>query len=52
MPKYWIRFHVGECPLCGRDRGWKERVVGEKPSDWNERYVAMSYEECYDWCDR
>jgi hypothetical protein len=49
--KYWYRYHVGECPVCGRDKSFKERVYGERPEDKKDRYVYLSDFETYDHCD-
>lgn len=43
---YWYRFWLGECPLCGKDQSYKERVYGPKPEDDNERYKYSG--DC--WC--
>lgn len=48
---HWYRIYVGECPVCGSDKGFRERVNGPKPSDRNDRVVHMSDAECYDHCD-
>ena len=37
--EYWYRFHHGECPLCGRDGSFKERVYGPRPVDHSERHI-------------
>ncbi len=49
---YWIKFHIGECPICGNNASYKERMYDvSKPPKQEDRYVGMSYEECYDQCD-
>ncbi len=48
--KYWYKQYVGDCPVCGSDMGWKERVYGTKPIDLNKIYIQLSYRECYDYC--
>ena len=48
--KYWYRQYMGECPMCGRNQGWKERVYGEKPKDFTKIYIQLSESECYDHC--
>ena len=51
MP-YWYRFYVGECPVCGRDKSYKERVTNEpRPEQIEDRYVTLSHMKTYDWCD-
>ena len=37
--KYWYRQYVGECPVCGHNESYKERVYGEKPTDPKEIYI-------------
>lgn len=49
-PKFWYRIYVGECPVCGRDKGFRERVYGEKPANPVERYVHLSDTQTYDHC--
>lgn len=49
--RYWIRFHVGECPVCGRDASYRERVYDEpKPDDDRKRYVQIPNTLTYDHC--
>lgn len=48
--KYWYRFHVGECPVCGRDKSFKERVPGRKPKIIRKRYRQIPDTETYDHC--
>lgn len=50
MNKYWYKFHIGECPVCGRNCSYKERVYGKKPKKYTLRYISLSYEETYDGC--
>lgn len=47
---YWIRFHWGECPVCGRDASYSERVYGAKPADPLERHKQLNQTETYDHC--
>ena len=49
--EYWYRFYHGECPLCGRDKSYKERVLGPKPYDPAERHILLDDSQTYDWCD-
>jgi len=49
--RYWYRLFVGECPVCGRDKSYRERVYGKRPKDHRKRYVQLSNQECYDWCE-
>lgn len=48
--KYWYRQYIGECPVCGRDHSYKERVYGEKPKEDKDRYVYLSQFETFDHC--
>ena len=48
--QHWYRQYVGECPVCGRNAGWKERVYGEKPEDTTEIYIQLKDTETYDHC--
>lgn len=47
--KYWIKFHIYECPVCGRGYEERERIYNKlKPICDNERYIFHPH---YDWCD-
>lgn len=50
MKKYWYRFYWGECPVCGRDKSYKERVYGKKPKNHDKRHIQLSEFETYDHC--
>jgi hypothetical protein len=50
MRKHWYRIYLGECPVCGRQMGWRERVYGVKPKSFSLRYVYLTDAECYDGC--
>jgi hypothetical protein len=47
---HWYRLHVGECPVCGRDKSFRERVYGKKPRSQKKRYVYLPDVETYDDC--
>jgi hypothetical protein len=49
-PPHWYRMHVGECPVCGRDASYRERVYGKPPEKWQDRYHNLSYQQTYDHC--
>lgn len=51
LPPHWYKYYWGECPLCGRDKSYKERIYGERPEDINERHVEIPDNLTYDWCD-
>lgn len=36
--KYWYKFYIEECCLCGVTHSWKERMYTPKPEDAGERY--------------
>jgi hypothetical protein len=42
--------HVGECPVCGKDKSYRERVYGEKPKDHKDRYEYLPDTFTYDNC--
>jgi len=44
--RHWYRLHLGECPLCGRDQSWRERVYGPKPKRWKNRVVLEPLYAC------
>lgn len=45
---HWYRFNLGECPVCGRDQSYRERVYGRKPKDPKKRYVYLPQTACCD----
>lgn len=47
---HWYMIYVGECPVCGRDQGYRERVYGKKPKDQRKCYKQLSTSETYDHC--
>jgi hypothetical protein len=50
MPKHWYRMYIGECPCCGRDKSYRERVYGEPPADPRDRYVHLPDTQTFDGC--
>lgn len=48
---HWYRMFLGECPVCGRDQSYRERVYGARPSD-KDRYVYLTSQQTYCGCDR
>ena len=40
--KFWYRKYTGECPLCGRDLGYKVREYGDPPSDPRNKVTPLS----------
>lgn len=51
MKKYWYKYYIGECPICGRDKSYKIRQYNRKPKYKEFRYVQLPYSITYDWCD-
>lgn len=52
MPKRarWYMNYVGECPVCGRDKSYREARYTEPPPK-GERYKYLSDVATYDRCD-
>jgi hypothetical protein len=48
--KHWYRQYIGECPVCGRDSSFKERVYGDKPKDMKEVYKQLPDTQTYCGC--
>jgi len=49
--KYWYKYFIGECPVCGRNKSYKIRVVDQpRPKNKEDRYVFLSQMETYDYC--
>lgn len=48
--KYWYKFVVGECLVCGKDLSYKERKYTKKPKLQKDRYTHLSYQENYCHC--
>jgi hypothetical protein len=47
---HWYRMYIGECPVCGRDKSYRERVYGTRPSDRDMRYIYLTDAHCYCGC--
>lgn len=52
MNRYWYRFYFGECPVCGRDKSYTERIYCQKPLNREDRVVYLSHFQTYDDCIR
>lgn len=50
IPKHWYRIYIGECPVCGRPKGYRERVYSRKPKKRQNRYVFLNDTQTYDHC--
>lgn len=48
---FWYKIHVGECPVCGSQQGYRERQYTPKPENIEDRYVYLSDTVTYDGCD-
>lgn len=49
---HWYRLHVGECPVCGKDKSYRERVYGRRPKTASKRFVYLPDTATYDHCLR
>lgn len=47
---YWYRIYIGECPVCGRNKSYRERVYGPRPQNRADRYVWLLPYQTYDGC--
>lgn len=47
---HWYKLYVGECPVCGKWRGYRERVYGKKPKAIRFRITYIPDLETYDNC--
>lgn len=43
---HWYCIYVGECPVCGKDQGYRERVYGTKPDLVEDRYSQLPQRAC------
>lgn len=51
-PEHWYRQYFGECPVCGSDKSYRERVYGKRPVKIEDRIAYLSDSETYDSCMR
>lgn len=49
--RHWYKMYIGECPVCGANKSYRVRIYGRKPRSVAKRYVQLSNQETYDWCD-
>lgn len=47
---HWYRIYIGECPVCGRDKSYRERVYGRRPKDRRRRVAYLPDTSTYDGC--
>lgn len=45
----WYMQYIGECPVCGKDKSYKEARYTEPPPK-DERYENQPPQETYDHC--
>ncbi len=50
LPPHWYRWNFGECPVCGSDDSYRERVYGELPEKIEDRYEYIDPGVSYDGC--
>lgn len=48
--KHWYKQYIGECPVCGSWKGYRERVYGKKPKNRKLVYIYLPATETYDNC--
>ena len=48
MKPHWYKLTIFYCPICGRERKYRERIYGNKPTDASKRTIIN---EAYDYCD-
>ena len=48
MNKYWIYRTTYYCPLCGKEKDYRERRYTKKPKHFSHR---QELKEKYDYCD-
>jgi len=46
--KHWYFIYTNYCPVCGRERVFRERRYDKRPKRWEARHRV---EEVYDYCD-
>ena len=48
--RWWIRFTINACPICGRGDTYRERIYNKpKPKDKAKQYDYNGM--AYDWCN-
>lgn len=47
MPLCWYKLHITDCPVCGKSRTYRMRILGIKPKN---REDVISYMQNYDYC--
>lgn len=50
--KHWYKIYDGECPVCGRDQSYRERMYTTRPKNRKNRMVYISYNASYCGCMR
>ena len=47
---HWYLRHVGECPVYGKDKSYRERMYGKRPKNWRKRVKHLPDTATYDHC--
>jgi len=48
--KHWYKQYLGSCPVCGKDKSYRERVYGKKPKSFKKIYIYMPDNWTYCGC--
>lgn len=48
LPPHWYKTTIHACPVCGRERVYRERQFTPRPKDPRERFEYDGL--MYDWC--
>ena len=51
LPPHWYKIYVGECPVCGRNKSYRERMFTPRPEGIEDRYEYLQETETYDYCN-
>ena len=51
MPRHWYLRHIGECPVCGRDKSFRVRQYTPRPTNPSDRVTHIPDTATYDHCD-
>lgn len=50
VKKHWYKLYLGECPVCGSNKSYRERVYGRKPKDVKKQVEYIPDATTYDYC--
>lgn len=48
--EHWYRIYNGDCPVCGKDMSFRERVYGPRPPLASDRHVERPEHDTYCGC--